>query len=157
MKCRGYVSLWVASLAATVVACGGDDKEAACHNHRAKIELCNREFTNDPCATAGQRCATACYARLSCNQFSAVDAKMPPASLSACLSLCAPPFNGITCPDGTKLASSWMCDGEEDCADGRDERDCSYFMCSDGQAIARSGVCDDYENCNDGSDEAQCP
>lgn len=66
------------------------------------------------------------------------------------------------CQTGTEcIDSGEVCDGTEDCSNGRDEADCGcgpgLYTCDDGQCIHAAFVCDHVVNCNDGSDERNCP
>lgn len=56
------------------------------------------------------------------------------------------------------LPKDWVCDGEADCTDGRDEEGCpDLFTCDDGARLPPAYVCDSYPDCSAGEDEADCP
>ncbi|KAK7022757.1 hypothetical protein SK128_018106 [Halocaridina rubra] len=64
------------------------------------------------------------------------------------------------------ITSSWKCDGDKDCSDGEDERDCEPRDCMNGEwfncttpiaCIPPGWVCDGDEDCADGTDELNCP
>uniref|UniRef100_A0A3Q3B493 Si:dkey-88l16.3 n=1 Tax=Kryptolebias marmoratus TaxID=37003 RepID=A0A3Q3B493_KRYMA len=71
----------------------------------------------------------------------------------------------VLCPVSSKCVSqNQLCDGQMDCPDGFDEKDCVVqcensddFLCSDQRkCIPRNQVCDGRAHCPDGSDEKEC-
>ena len=67
------------------------------------------------------------------------------------------------CGDGRCVDESKICDGEFDCVDAADERDCATcdadkeFRCEGGECIGLGLRCDGKADCGDGTDELDCP
>ena len=67
------------------------------------------------------------------------------------------------CGDGVCVDEDRICDGEFDCVDAADERDCdtcdaaTEFRCEGGECIGLGRRCDGRADCADGTDELDCP
>lgn len=63
----------------------------------------------------------------------------------------------LRCMDGQIITEEMLCDGDADCADGTDERNCpGRFSCRDGSSVPEVFACDGEADCGDASDETLC-
>ncbi|XP_074657056.1 uncharacterized protein LOC141910238 [Tubulanus polymorphus] len=62
------------------------------------------------------------------------------------------------CASGLCIMKEWLCDGQEDCPSGEDEKNCvnCEFTCKNYQCIRLSGRCNGVYDCSDRSDEFNC-
>lgn len=79
--------------------------------------------------------------------------------------MCEP--NQFRCDNRHCVLKSWLCDSDDDCGDGSDERGCgatapgqdclpTEFTCANRQCIPKSFQCDQRADCMDKSDEIGC-
>ena len=68
--------------------------------------------------------------------------------------------DSFQCNSGHCIKGDFQCDGDTNCLDESDEKDCkclsSEFTCPTGECLPVSGLCDGNKNCGNGSDEVNC-
>jgi hypothetical protein len=172
------------SLAALLlVACSTSDKTAGDAEDTAGAQLCADlvdRLRECELLSAGEarcdvpeierdRCLYACAIEASCDDLwgsvcsdgDLVDlgnAVLSDATV-ACRSDCLQGAGRFACADGAEVSAGQQCDGQEQCADGSDERDCGdrLFACDSGERVRGRNHCDGYDDCRDDSDEIGCP
>jgi hypothetical protein len=72
-------------------------------------------------------------------------------------------YGDFVCGDGSCVPRAQVCNGTENCPDGKDEDDCAtrcernQYRCRDGvTCISQESLCDRREDCPGGDDEATC-
>jgi hypothetical protein len=110
------------------------------------------------CANYGdgaERCETQCVRDASCGDLAQLSCSYA-GSVARCFQECIG-LSPFRCDDGTLVAHFDYCDGNDDCANGEDELDCSVntdYKCRNVDAFVDVTLfCDGREDCSDGSDE----
>ena len=78
------------------------------------------------------------------------------------------PADRFDCGQGQCISREFVCDGDRDCANGRDETRCDLKACDEGhfrctedtagvECLPASARCDGHRHCPEGSDERSCP
>jgi hypothetical protein len=99
------------------------------------------------------KCQLGCLTQASCAHLWDAYCRVVPDAITRCFQRCT----DFKCGDGLVVPGLWVCDTEDDCADGSDEADCPAFVCGSGETIPDYWECDTEADCRDGSDEVDCP
>ncbi|MEY2935265.1 MAG: low-density lipoprotein receptor-related protein 2 [Pseudomonadota bacterium] len=150
-------------------SCGGDDEKDGdfCEQGASRLRECGLlSAGSSRCDIPAEEeddasCSIACLVRAQCETLNAVfctnedPRTADSALLRDCTEDCTEQF-GFRCPalgGAGAVPRGYVCDGEADCADSSDERDCETFDCGDGDVVPASWFCDGEADCSDGSDE----
>nr|BAN20688.1 low-density lipoprotein receptor [Riptortus pedestris] len=87
---------------------------------------------------------------------------IPGPGINPVLRIC--PASMYVCADGRCIRPSWVCDGQDDCGDNSDEKNCEVprsctsteYTCKDGRCIPQWWQCDGDRDCSNGDDEDSC-
>ena len=153
--------LLTAVLALFAVGCDDDDDGGnLCQSFGSKMDSCGLLSDgvydcSDYAGTTEDVCRGNCLMGSSCDELEATFCTATPdADLVACMNACDTGDDEFDCGDGETVPMSWVCDGEDDCADGSDEAGCviDMFVCDDGEEVYADYECDGEDDCADGSD-----
>ncbi|HWP09060.1 MAG TPA: LDL receptor domain-containing protein [Polyangiaceae bacterium] len=133
-----------------------------CTDYSAKLKTCGLISTSVDCSVVQSgvyaNCYFGCVKDAPCDEV--VDGICSAAAsndLVDCVTACADLTFDCGSP-GTILAQ-YVCDGYDDCGNGKDEASCSAttFACGDGTTVKGSARCNTSTDCSNGADEANCP
>lgn len=143
------------TVAFLLVACGSSTPSERLSSRLRDCDLLSTGPVNELLVpdTDNARCIGECLTEASCPQLSGFvcgDTSLT----EQCRDQCSP---SAACADGAEIPIRLVCNGMNNCADGRDEADCETFTCDDGTSIPSGLRCNYNRECADGTDEQGCP
>jgi len=141
----------------------------ACESYYARLVSCGFYSTGHyPCQGLPTQampdedtCMVTCQANATCEELENLACYwVSTGGMADCMVDCRKKFSFSCGNNGPIIPESWVCDDENDCADGSDEQGCPQgngFYCPDGEKLEIYDLCDGWEDCDDGSDEQGCP
>lgn len=159
-----------AFVAAGLSGCGGDTNggaaNAICREAEDRLRSCSRltEGVLD-CGLLEYlpygECAIECLRTASCEEIEAQECEDAENAYASCLARCEAPLYFVDCGDGEEVSIDYRCDGDADCANGRDELDCEEpeptLECGGGERVYPDQRCDGVPDCMNEADERGCP
>ena len=144
--------------------------EFSCANGHCIADVYRCDSSNDCQDYSDERDCNCTSAQWQCNMGMCISNHLRCDGIEQCPDLsdeldCACPIGRVRCPaDDVCIQREWLCDRENDCADGWDENaencpPCSgsdQFQCQDFGCVSAAQRCDGSRDCADGSDEYAC-
>lgn len=121
---------------------------------------------NNPCGSDNGNCSHLCLISPGAQTYKCACPNnfILEADNKTCIANCTQGHHRCGPPNDQCIPIYWTCDGEHDCKDGSDEKNCPSFICKTGMfqcrnnktCISRIRICDGAADCADRSDENVC-